>query len=35
MLADMLTVQENFNYDIKGLKFVFMGDAAQQRGAAR
>ncbi|MGI6046317.1 MAG: ornithine carbamoyltransferase [Eggerthellaceae bacterium] len=28
MLADMLTFQENFNYDIKGKKFVFMGDAA-------
>ena len=26
MLADALTVQENFNYDIKGLKFVFFGD---------
>ena len=26
MLADILTVQENFNYDIKGLKFVFFGD---------
>lgn len=28
MLADILTMQENFNYDIKGKKFVFMGDAA-------
>ena len=28
MLADILTVQENFNYDIKGKTFVFMGDAA-------
>lgn len=28
MLADILTVQENFNYDIKGKKLVFMGDAA-------
>ena len=27
MLADMLTVQENFNYDIKGKTLVFMGDA--------
>ena len=27
MLADMLTVQENFNYNIKGLKLVFFGDA--------
>ena len=26
MLADALTVQENFNYDIKGLKFGFFGD---------
>ena len=28
MLADALTVQENFNYDIKGKTLVFMGDAA-------
>lgn len=27
-LADMLTLQENFNYDIKGKKVVFFGDAA-------
>lgn len=27
MIADMLTVQENFPQGIKGLKFVFMGDA--------
>ena len=27
MLADILTVQENFNYDIKGRTLVFMGDA--------
>ena len=27
MLADILTVQENFNYDIKGKTLVFMGDA--------
>lgn len=27
MLADMLTVQENFPQGIEGLKFVFMGDA--------
>ena len=27
MIADMLTVQENFNYDIKGKTLVFMGDA--------
>ena len=27
MLADMLTVQENFNYDIKGKTLVFTGDA--------
>ena len=26
MLADILTVQENFNYDIKGKTLVFMGD---------
>ena len=26
MLADALTVQENFNYDIKGKTLVFMGD---------
>ena len=26
MLADILTVQENFNYDIKGRTLVFMGD---------
>ena len=26
MLADILTVQENFNYDIKGRPLVFMGD---------
>ena len=26
MLADVLTVQENFNYDIKGRTLVFMGD---------
>ncbi len=26
MLADMLTMQENFNYDIKGKTLVFMGD---------
>ena len=28
MLADILTVQEAFNYDIKGRTVVFMGDAA-------
>ena len=28
MLADIMTVQENFNDDIKGRKLVFMGDAA-------
>ena len=28
MLADILTMQENFNSDIKGKTFVFMGDAA-------
>ncbi|MFR1638016.1 MAG: hypothetical protein ACLSVD_01915 [Eggerthellaceae bacterium] len=28
MLADILTVQENFNFDIKGKTLVFMGDAA-------
>lgn len=28
MLADVLTVQENFNYDIKGRTMVFMADAA-------
>ncbi|NPD30335.1 ornithine carbamoyltransferase [Eggerthellaceae bacterium zg-1084] len=27
MLADILTVQEEFNYDIKGKTLVFMGDA--------
>lgn len=27
MIADMLTVEENFPQGIKGLKFVFMGDA--------
>ena len=27
MLADILTIQENFNYDIKGKTLVFMGDA--------
>ena len=27
MLADVLTIQENFNYDIKGKNVVFMGDA--------
>ena len=27
MLADILTVQENFSYDIKGKTLVFMGDA--------
>ena len=27
MLADILTVQENFDYDIKGRTLVFMGDA--------
>ena len=27
MFADILTVQENFNYDIKGKTLVFMGDA--------
>ena len=27
MLADVLTIQENFNYDIKGRTVVFMGDA--------
>lgn len=27
MLADILTVQENFNYNIKGKTLVFMGDA--------
>ena len=26
MLADVLTIQENFNYDIKGRTLVFMGD---------
>ena len=33
MLADILTVQENFNYDIKGKTLVFMGDCKQQRGS--
>lgn len=28
MLADIMTMQENFNYNIKGKKLVFMGDAA-------
>lgn len=28
LLADVLTVQENFNYDIKGRTMVFMADAA-------
>ena len=28
MLADVLTVQENFNYDLKGRTVVFMADAA-------
>ena len=32
MLADALTVQENFNYDIKGLKFVFFGDLKNNMG---
>ena len=27
MIADILTVQENFNFDIKGKTLVFMGDA--------
>ena len=27
MLADVLTIQENFNYDIKGKTVVFLGDA--------
>ena len=27
MLADVLTIQENFNYNIRGKKVVFMGDA--------
>lgn len=27
MIADMMTIQENFGKDIKGLKFVYMGDA--------
>ena len=27
MIADVLTIQENFNYDIKGKTLVFMGDA--------
>ena len=27
MLADVLTIQENFNFDIKGRTVVFMGDA--------
>ena len=27
MIADVLTVQENFNFDIKGKTLVFMGDA--------
>jgi ornithine carbamoyltransferase len=27
MLADMLTVQENFGRDLKGLKLVYLGDA--------
>ncbi len=27
MLADILTMQENFNYDIKGKKFAYFGDA--------
>ena len=31
-LADALTVQENFNYDIKGLKFVFFGDLKNNMG---
>ena len=28
MLADVLTMQENFNYDLKGRTVVFMADAA-------
>lgn len=32
MLADMLTVQENFNNDIKGKTFVFMGDTGNNMG---
>ena len=32
MLADALSVQENFNYDIKGLKFVFFGDLKNNMG---
>lgn len=27
MLADILTMQENFNYDIKGKKFAYFGDS--------
>lgn len=32
MLADILTMQENFHYDIKGKTLVFMGDAANNVG---
>ena len=32
MLADILTVQENFNYDIKGRQLTFMGDAGNNVG---
>jgi len=32
MLADMLTIRENFNNQIKGLNFVFMGDAGNNVG---
>ena len=32
MLADILTVQENFNYDIKGRTLVFFGDLKNNMG---
>lgn len=32
MIADMLTVKENFPQGLKGLKFVFMGDAGNNVG---
>ena len=32
MLADALTIQENFNYDIKGKTLVFMGDLKNNMG---
>lgn len=32
MIADMLTIEENFPQGLKGLKFVFMGDARNNMG---